>query len=64
MPRQKAWKLTNEDEANILGWKRIGKMQPREMHQGFLHEEQQTEAISGGSGMRGSEIWAQLGPAL
>lgn len=39
-------------------------MEPREMLYGFVDREQQTEAISGGSGMWGSEIWALLGPAL
>lgn len=30
---------------------KTGEMEPRRMRQGFLHREQQTRAISGGSGM-------------
>lgn len=33
------------------GVRKTGKMEPRDMQQRFLFKEQQTEAISGGSGM-------------
>lgn len=64
MHGQEARTLTNDSEGNAIGWEKTKKMKPREMRQGLLYEEQQTEAISGGSGMWGSEIRALLGPAL